>query len=225
MRLGRDQVLPSRVPERGMVLLYIFLGIVLLAALAAVLSGMLRVGGDTASSERDRLSAQSLLAYTEQAKTIVQRMRIDGVAASNLSFLKDGDAGYTTAPHTAKVFHPQGGALPLPRFRDELVSSSLTPTAGIYMARATLEGVDSAEMDVVLSIRGVRENVCASLNRQLTGSDHIPTTGVDNHDDLFINNTQALNAATCASCVGQTALCVMQTSPILYTFYRVVDGN
>lgn len=225
MGKGGDAVLSSRAHERGMVLLYIFLGIVLLAALAAVLSGMLRVGGDTASGERDRLSAQSLLAYTEQAKTIVQRMRIDGVAAANLSFAKEGDVGYTSAPHTAKVFHPQGGALPLPRFRDELVSTSFTPPAGIYMARATLEGVDSSEADVVLSIRGVRENVCASLNRQLTGSDYIPTTGVDNHDDIFINNTQALNAAVCPSCVGQTALCIMQTSPILYTFYRVVDGN
>ena len=211
--------------QRGSALFYILLGVVLMAALAYTVSNMLRGGADTGSAERAKLGAQALMEYAQKAKLAVTDMKLNGVDGATLSFLKLGDAGYSTAPHTTKVFHPEGGALSLPNFADRYAPGSITPAAGIYMVRMAIENVGTTADDVIVSIRGLQQSVCEQLNKMLIGSTAIPSTGASNHDDLFIDSTADLTAATCAACAGKPALCVSQTTPTIYTFYSAIDPN
>lgn len=211
--------------DRGSALFYILLGVVLFAALAYALTSMSRGTGDYGAGEQAKLQAQAVVDYAQKAKITVQDMRLSGIAADQLSFLKNGDAGYTTAPHTTKVFHPSGGGLPEQNLRGAVIDGSLTPDVGVYMDRMAIEDVGSTDDDVVFSVRGVRADVCARINLDLTGLDTIPSTGANNHEALFVTGVSDLTAATCAGCAGKTALCVSQTGPTIYTFYSVVDGN
>jgi hypothetical protein len=210
---------------RGSVLFYILLAVVLFGALSYLVASMMRGSGDTGSTERAKLMAQSVADYTQKVKITVQDLKLSGIDAANLSFLKPGDAGYTTAPHTAKVFHPEGGGVPLQNFADALVTEVLSPVAGIYGIRMAVEEVGSTADDVIVSVRGVTRLVCEQLNDRLAGSTTIPSTGANNHEALFVTGAADLTAATCASCAGVSALCVSQTGPTIYTFYRVVDVN
>ncbi len=211
--------------ERGSIFFYILLGVVLFAALSYAVAAMLRGGGDAGSKEQSRLQAGAVVDYGSKAKIVVQDMKLSGIAADDLSFLKSGDAGYTTAPHTKKVFHPEGGGLPIPNLTGALVSETLTPVSGVYMTRMAIDDVGSTADDVVLSVRGVTRAVCEQINQALVGSTTIPSTGSNNHNALFVTGASDLTAALCASCAGKTALCVSQTGPTMYTFYRTVDPN
>jgi hypothetical protein len=215
----------TRLPERGSAMFYILLGVVLFAALAYAVSSMSRGTGDFGASEQAKLQAQAVVDYAQKAKITVQDLKLSGVATDQLSFLKNGDAGYTTAPHTTKVFHPSGGGLPEQNLRGAVVNDVLSPVVGVYMTRMAIEDVGSTDDDVVFSVRGVRADVCARINLDLTGSSTIPSTGANNHEALFVTGASDLTAATCAACAGKTALCVSQTGPTVYTFYSVVDGN
>lgn len=211
--------------QRGSIMVYIFLGIILFAMLSYTVAGMLRTNGNPAGKDVTRLQVQSLLEYAQQAKIVVQQMKIDGVATGSLIFLKSGDAGYTTAPHTAKVFHPNGGGLPIPVLTGIVDTAVTSPEEGVYMTRTAIDGVDTTADEVVLSVRGVTQAVCEQINKELLGSTTIPSTGAANHDDIFVNGTQDLTTALCASCVGIQSMCVQETTPVDYTFYSVVDPN
>jgi hypothetical protein len=209
----------------GSILFYILLAVVLFAALAYAVSGMMRGGADFGGTEQARLHAQALVDYTQKVKITVQDMRLSGVAAADLSFLKSGDAGYTTAPHTKKIFHTSGGGVPLLNVLGAVVTDTLTPVTGIYGTRMAIDDVGGADDEVIISVRGVRKDVCEQINRALTGATTIPSTGANNHNALFVTGASDLTAAVCASCVARVSLCVSQTGPTVYTFYHAVDVN
>jgi hypothetical protein len=211
--------------SRGSIFVYIFIAIVLFASLSYVIARASKSNTDSGSLERARLNAQSLIEYGGKAKVAVQDMKLNGVDAATLSFLKSGDAGYTTAPHTAKVFHPDGGGLPLTDFHEMLVSSVASPVAGIYMGRNAIDNVGSSADEVILSVRGIKKETCEKVNNYVVGSTTIPSTGASNHDDIFRTGSVDLTAGICASCAGKTIYCVSQTTPTIYTFYAVVDPN
>ena len=153
-------------------------------------------------------------------------MKIDGVATSALSFLQVGDGGYTTAPHTAKVFHPEGGGLSLPVLSGLVDTDVFGPDEGVYMTRMAIDGVGTVADDIILSVRGVTRAICQRIHEDLTGSTTIPNTGGDNHVDLFYSGNTDLTVALCAACEGVQAMCVEQTTgQTIYTFYSVVDPN
>ncbi len=212
-------------PQRGSLLFYILLGVILFAALSYVVMNMVRSGGDYGASEQAKLQAHALVEYAQKAKITVQDMRLSGIAADDLVFLKSGDAGYTTAPHTNKVFHPNGGGLPITTFPDALAPGTLTPAASVYMTRTAIDDVGTAADDVIVSVRGVRADVCAAVNQNLVGSSTIPSTGANNHQALFITGASNLTTGVCAGCAGHGSLCVSQTGPTIYTFYSAIDPN
>lgn len=211
--------------QRGSLFFYILIGVLLFAALSYVVASMLRGAGDYGGGEQAKLQAHAIVEYAEKAKITVQDMRLTGIAAADLVFLKLGDAGYTAAPHTNKVFHSNGGGLPIPTLIDAVVTTVLTPIVGVYMTRTAIDDVGTTEDDVVLSVRGVRADVCAKINDDLTGSTTIPSTGANNHEALFVTGAANLTAAVCAGCAGHLSLCVSQTGPTIYTFYSAVDPN
>jgi hypothetical protein len=211
--------------QRGNMLFYILIAIVLFAAISFMVSRMLSGGGDAGSRETAKLGAQSILEYVQKAKITVQDMKLNGVDTANLSFLKSGDAGYTTAPHTNKVWHPDGGGLPMPQLNRVLVTDTFSPVSGVYMVRNMVENIGSSADDVIISFRGLRKVVCEELNRQMISSTTIPSTGANNHNALFVTGATDLDNGICPSCVAVPAKCVSQTGPTLYTFYSVIDAN
>lgn len=211
--------------QRGNMLFYILIAVVLFAAVSFAAMRMMSGSGDAGAKETAKLGAQSILEYVQKAKITVQDMKLNGVETTNLSFLKDGDAGYTTAPHTNKVFHPDGGGLPVMQMSRVVTGETYTPVSGVYMVLNAFEGNGTAADDVVISFRGLRKAVCEELNRQLNNSTTIPATGINSHYGLFITGSNDMTTIRCASCEGRPSMCVTQSGQTLYTFYTVIDAN
>lgn len=212
-------------PARGSILFYILLAVAVFAALGVMVTGMLRGGTTGSSNERAKLNAHALIDLGGSARETVASMKLNGTATASLVFLRPGDGGYNVAPHTAKVFHPGGGGLSLPSLTGILVDGSFTPATGVYMTRNAIDDVGSSADEVILSVRGIKRDVCEQINRDLTGAITIPSTGANNHNALFVLGTTDLTAGVCASCAGKSSLCVAQSGPTLYTFYSVTDAN
>ena len=209
--------------QRGNVLIYILIAIVLFGALIFAVSSSIRGGMDTGEQEKSRLAAGALMEYSDQAKVAVQRMKLDGTPTASLSFLRPGEAGYTTAPHTAKVFHPEGGGLPYKtNWQDLDDSSAPTSTAVVAIVRNVVQGVGSTAEDIVFSVSHIGSDACSRLQQTVRGTSTAYAISAA-FSPVFETGATDLDNAVCASCVGVQAACVVNGG--VYTFYRVIDVN
>lgn len=211
--------------ERGNVFFFIFLGIVLFALLTYVVAGTGRVGGSVGSDDKSALGATGVLDYVRNAQAVIQQMRFDGVTTTQLDFVKPGEAGFTTAPHDRKMYHPEGGGLPVLATWDELLASdaaSLVPAAGIYFVINTVEDVGTTGNDLIMSFRGVHAEICKKLNKNIRNDETIPSIGALDPADLFVTGVSPVSAANCAACAGKDMLCIKDDAGV-HTFYAVVQ--
>lgn len=206
--------------QNGSVFFYILLGVVLFATLSYVVANMIRSGGDLGGAEQARLQAQALVDLAQKAKIVVQDMKLSGISTDQISFLKEGDAGYATAPHTAKVFHPSGGDLRIPDFTD-----AYTQTAEVRMNRVAMPDMGTAAVDIVFGIRYVKQAVCAEINKKLRGSDTIPSESALFSDAFDVSSDGDWSGGgDCTSCSYVPSQC-FRSSGGDYIFYSVVDPN
>jgi hypothetical protein len=206
--------------QRGSVLFYILLGVVLFAALSYLVMGMLRGTGDGGSSEQAKLQAQAIVDYAQQLKIISQDMKLRGVAVDQFSFLQPADAGYATAPHTAKIFHPLGGGAPIANLNDAFADGA---TKRFDVARIINLGTGTTAAEMVFGIRGLRKDVCENLNRQLRNTATIPNETVT-YAALFSTLPNG-NAGACSSCINRSQQCFYSSTGTEYIFFSVLDIN
>lgn len=219
--------------QRGSVFFYILLGVVLFAALSFMLMSSMRSGGDSGSIEQAKLQAHAVVEYASKAKLTVQDMKLSGIDVAQLSFLKLGDAGYSTAPHTKKVFHPEGGGLPVPNFHEALndrYEDDLNIEDNVYVQRIVVEDVGTGAEEVVVAVVPLKKSVCEQINRSLHGSTTIPDLGSYQVTDFFDPTSMdpmsgSISTGTCPTCVGHTSYCVYVEADSYYLFYSVLDPN
>ena len=104
----------ARNGERGSVLIYIFIAIVVFAALSFAVSRGNREGVATVDRERADLQATQILDYTGMIRRSLQNMKINGIKDTELCF-DHTSWGFATYNHAGcskdanKVFLPKGG--------------------------------------------------------------------------------------------------------------------
>lgn len=175
---------PSRNNEGGGILVYIFIGIILFAALAYAFS---KGGGSTGSSASDKsakLYATQVIGDVQALRDSVQEALAKGCSESEISFENDTVAGYTFATRDmCKIFkNPTRSTkwINLPeKARDPSLSGSGSGDYNFtmwYFLKAYPGGtpIGTASNDIAIVVN-VNQTVCEQINLLLTADRTIPT--------------------------------------------------
>lgn len=226
---------PSGHAASGNAFVYILIACVLLGALTYSISRSINTGGAAAdlSDAKATIAANSIIAYGATASNALVQLDRMGVPAPGVNFIPPSNAAFNTAPNIAKLYHPEGGGFNLKPLPVDALDPTVTgnPPPALYIGRFNnVEWTPSTANDIVFSAWGIRQEVCAALNKQLLGSATIPselTTSQMRRSmvDTFYHGSSNVDptAAACPSCDGKPALCLKSTSnPPVYGFYQVL---
>ena len=211
--------------ENGNVLVYVLLAVVLFGALSFTLSRQANNAGTTElDSSKLEFYATKIISYTVQTKSVIDQMMITGSSIDDIDFTKPGESGYNTAPHTHKIYHPQGGGLDVETLPEEITLSEKSEDPDWYLTSSmNVEWTDSTSTDIVLTAYQINEKLCDLLNKKITSSETIPLLS-GQMKNYFIN-TEAnndLDTSVCNDCEGYSVLCVSNGNQDSYSFYSVL---
>ncbi len=210
--------------QSGSVIFVLMIGIAIFAALGYAVTASLRTGtGATENTELDKasLDATAVNDFAQSVRTGVQQMKNSGIEETQIDFMAPADAGYNTAPHEKKLFHPEGGGVGYvavwPSLDDQTQTSATTWN---YLSN-TIDGIGSASgTELLMTLMYVPEKICLQINKSLTGTASIPTV-VGTISDMFVTGAVPMTAANCAACEGKTSMCVEKSG--VRAFYYVLD--
>ncbi len=238
----------NRKGERGNVLFYILIAVVLFAALGFTVSNMMRGGNtDMISEENAGLYAGEILDYGRVMRQAVQDMRIsNGCTDTQISFTREsGDAyEHTSENVNCQVFAPSGGDINYKDINrkalDESASAKYNFGAPHFTASNEVLDVgticgDSECMELVMIIPFINDSVCSQINTKLG----IPTSGTtipiedalafwagEEFDGTYANATVTrIIGDDAPELKGRIAGCATQTNIALYPdnfFYQVL---
>lgn len=179
--------------ESGSALFFIFIAIILFAALSFGVANIMR-SGDSASvipREKLKLYAAEIMNYGRSLQEAVKNLKIsNGCADTEISFQNTVVPGYTHSPDTSakcKIFDPAGGGMtwvsPSDNMNDgsEWLITGAHPVAGVGSSEITTRCVaqtgqarsDCVELTLVLP--GVSKDLCMYVNEQ----NGVPVTAGD----------------------------------------------
>ena len=216
--------------EQGNALVYVLIAIVLFAALGFTLS---RHQSNSDTSElieaHAEIHALELISYASQAKSIVDQMVFSGTNLNNIDLTLPSEAGFSTAPHVHKVFHPQGGGLTPANLPQNAINeiTTIPEGAGWYMGQVnSVEWTASTSTDIILTAYQITKPACEAINEKVTGSKVIPALTDDMHKYLIDSATDLeLTNVICAACGGYMSLCVSNSTATAYSFYNVLAAR
>lgn len=232
MKTNQEHILTN---DQGNALIYVLIAIALFAALSFTLGRQADTGeAGSLSEEKTELYATQLISYAAQAKSVVDQMLFTGSGVGDLDFTLPNSAGFNTAPHIHKVYHPQGGGLNPANLPDDIITSSVSdPVAGWYMGRFNnVEWTDSIGTDVILVAYQISQDVCERINLKITGSTTIPTMSDSIRNALIDDSihagtnvdldTDPSGSPICTACHELPSLCVENQAQTAYGFYTVI---
>ncbi|MCB1783739.1 MAG: hypothetical protein KDI13_07050 [Alphaproteobacteria bacterium] len=215
--------------QRGSVLFYILIAIVLFAALSYAVANMMRGNPEMLGSEKARVYADDIIAYAAAVRTAVQDLKIsNGCAESDISFSNNFVSGYAHSPvvsNTCKVFELDGGGIGW--------YAALTDVNGaldwVFTGANKVPdvGID-ANPDLVMILPEVKKNLCLAINAKLGIPDVSGDAPTDTDD---ISSTKFTGSYAASAQIGQTthfsgklAGCFKNTvpNPDTYNFYQVL---
>lgn len=220
MRQGQNQ--------RGNVLFLILLAIALIAMLTRVVSQGSEQQADTLDREKRTDEIAKLINYASMLGMALNQMVINGqeptTLYTTLSTLKVGDAGYTTAPHDTKIFHPMGGGLSYSSASS--MSASAIATGYKINKGSIVTGVGETDVtvgDILFVAKIATVEDCQTINTLITGAATIPVMATVTFDALFTaGTTVTIDAANCADCVNQSKICVQNTGGTAWGYYTAL---
>ena len=217
---------------RGNAMIYVILALALLGGLTMLL---MKQGSESSdlTYEQSELLTTKTVAIAASAKNIVDQMTMSGSPIASLSFLKPDDAGFDTAPHIHKVFHPEGGGFSLPVPDSALFTGTdAAPKPGWYMGRFNnIEWTPTAANDILFVAYDISAAACAAINKKITGTTTIPVVTGSTTEQFFVNVFYGGGAnanfmeANCATCKGYPSLCGASTGNTTYTYYNIISGQ
>lgn len=216
---------------RGNAMIYILISLALLGLLTMTLMRQNKQGGDDIEADQAELLASQVLTYTTTVKAAVDQMLLIGTPVASIDFARPSDTGFDTAPYGNKLFHPEGGGLSYsPPSQNLFVSGLSSPAAGWYAGRFNdIEWTPTSAQDVVLTAWGIKQPVCALLNKKITGSAAIPALSSARSRLVKVTYHSAANAAfvkaDCTACEEKPSLCVSTDSAAVFVFYSVISAQ
>ena len=171
--------------ERGSIIVWILIAIVLFAALSYAFSDGMRASETTISEEKARILASDIIDYGRTVKQAVQMLQINGCEDYEISFENTVVAGYTntSAPtdDSCDVFEPEGAGLSW-----QTPDSDITSNPWYFQGEFEVENIGTSNMELLMSLTGMTQNTCEEINNRLgiTNPSGPPT------NDTFTTSTQ-----------------------------------
>lgn len=178
--------------ERGNVIFYIFIAIALLGALSFAVSQSNQGNVTALSNERARLLASELIDYSNAVAEAVGRLRLNGVAETELCFdaaewpagamFDYNHAGCNDESH--HVFSTKGGGVQFKQIASEILDQGMSySTYWAYHAATVIKdigthGTSSSNSELIMLTYGVQDSICKQINDLLgvaNAYDPIPT--------------------------------------------------
>lgn len=212
--------------NKGNALFYVLLGVVLLAALSYNLMRQNTSGGaeQQLSDEQAEIYAAQIINHANTVKLAIDQMLANGSTIDDIDFVLPNEAGYDTAPHQHKVFHPGGGGIEPMIMKDELYRSNSSNRGWKYQINQNTDWTPTTQSDILYSLIEPSDAICKKINKILLGSETIPVKAV-NVDNTFINGgtDDGFTAAECPFCDGVASQCFFSTS--VNVFYNIVAAR
>jgi hypothetical protein len=219
--------------------MYIFLGVVLFAALGFAVSNMMRGGSPGKQGEVQVMSAVTIIQYAEAVRNAVSTMKIDGIDDAAFCFDAPGwgNAGYNhagCAKPQNKVFDGAGGGVMWETAPKDVMAGSawlFTGANGVSGIGSDCANAGCADLKMILP--GLGRDTCLSINNQLK----ISMPGGEPPDDAGYDMTKFAGVYSStgtgdigdeggsAALSGRTQGCFKSTSlPVsgTYHYYRVL---
>lgn len=176
--------------QQGSVFIYILIAVTLLGALTYAVSRGNRANTNALTSEQAKLAAQEIIEYGNTVATAVQKLRLRGVADTEISFENsvyeqmNGDLEYPASEFPncvnaqCKVFDIDGGGV-TPSVMPDFAVANLSDRAGTsllrpgysWFASIKIEGIGSTNNDLVLRTPFLKTETCLKIN-DLLGIDN-----------------------------------------------------
>lgn len=176
----------NRAAEKGSVLIYIFIAIILLAALTFAISRGNREGSATIDRERADLHATQVLDYVSMMRRAVQSMTINGARPQDLCFYAAGwgNADYDPiagAPLECPdarmaVFGGTGGGATFQDPSEDILDKTHAAetrygqwyfTGGNSVTGVGTDGAGIENKELLVVLPYLRREVCSAINRRL----------------------------------------------------------
>ncbi len=226
----QDKKRKSGIGEKGNALLFVFIAIAILAGLTYALSS----SNDDSENISDYAAADEqisrMLSYSATLGASLNQLVMAGANAqtlyTDLSVLKPSEAGYNTAPHRLKLFHPMGGGMNYVGETGPVGSSDTVATDFKINKGAIIEGVGPTNVtvgDIVFTAIVKSENACKRINFILTGDQTLPIMKTATYNDLFTtDNATDVATGLCDDCVNVPQICVTNIAGTQWGFYSVL---
>ena len=206
--------------------MYVLIGVVLFAALSFVLMRQSETGGGESrlSDDKAKLVADQLIAYATTTKAAVEQMRVmQNVLPTEFDFTKPDEAGFGTAPYTAKVFHPAGGGINLFNATDDMFASGSAKRGWVAQTGTNVEWSTSTASDIILSFVDVATPVCKAINQRLYKESSVPASTVSTPVVSIHGGGDDGDFALsdCPSCNQRVSYCIKDTDGV-NVFYNLI---
>jgi len=214
--------------QRGNAMIYILVALALFGFLTLALTRQnLRSDNQNLSRERVDLYSNELIEYVASAPQVIDMMIMSGYETSDLDFMLPTNAGFNTAPHIHKVFHPSGGGL---NYLPEPSSNILEPISANagwqYQDQINVEWTPTTANEAIITAHEIKRPICEYINETITGSTAIPvlTGTIERH---FVPGSGNNNFTTteCAACEGFSSLCVANNTQTAYSYYTILEAQ
>lgn len=208
-------------------MVYVLIAIALFGALTLTLSNQNNnADGQNLDDEKVELYANELIEYIASAQNVIDMMMATGTEVSELNFVNPTSTGFNTPPHQHKVFHPQGGGFNYQeKFNNEI--SGGVAHQWYIQNNLNVEWTKTTQNDVIMIAYNINPEICAELNKKITGSTTIPALSVALNDIFDPDNftETAFDTGNCSDCDGHPSLCISNSVADTFGFYDIIVAN
>lgn len=146
--------------ERGNVLWFILIALVLIGLLTAVLSRSGTSVDQSGDVEQQRIQINQMLRYVKGLETAIQQMKLRGISENEINLDPNGADSANCTRGACKVFHVDGGGL-----THQAPPAAIGAANWLYTGTNNALNVGTAAPDLILMLRNVNEGFCNQINR------------------------------------------------------------
>lgn len=224
--------------ERGNVLFYILIAVVLLAALIFAVSQSGRGSVQEVNTEKSKLLGSEIIEYANTVATAYSQLRLRGCKADQISFETSGVIGASNpnAPvdKTCHIFELAGGGVTFKNPPREALSPSapaiqrFTEEMEVAQVGTTCGNGNCTEVTIVSG--HLSKGVCIAINEALNitvdnqdpPTDECGTSGLGNFEGDLNDYFMTMGDETNSPLLGKTAGCFFDVNDNTYNFYKVL---
>lgn len=226
--------------QKGSILLWILVAVVLLAGLTTAINQGSRTSTGMMSSQQAKLAATEIVQYGANLKQAVNRLQLSGCSENGLDFFNSvwarGDGTQEFMPdhneHASPECHvlESGGAqavlFPANYFEKITPGASQIKIGAGSIMTARFPGVGTEDAsDLYYYLPRIDAKICAGINdlvgvKNINGEPppHI-ITGWTKYNSQFSNNTVT---DTSGEISGKTVMCTLDSGTNTYSFYQIL---